>query len=202
MIRLLFKLGSIFTLLFAVCIALIRAQPYDDSELRAFLTPPEGCPAPCFIGIRPGVTRLGEAIELLRNHEWVKQLHVQDTTPRSVIWEWSGSQPSIIDEDSNGFLTARYQDGLVERISIGTTVPVGYMYLIFGKTYFTDSFQERIDGEIFVSAVYFDHYLLVSTTIDSCPVTYMRFWNAPMRFELSSTLRSMSGFSHINFACR
>ncbi len=52
--------------LFLLPVLLIRAQPYDDGGLRAFLTPPEDCPAPCFMGIRPGVTTTEEALEILK----------------------------------------------------------------------------------------------------------------------------------------
>src|SRR5690606_25048567 len=76
MFRLLLRPILLLTLLAALTIVLIRAQPYDDSDLRAFLTPPEGCPAPCFMGIRPGVTTVEEAIAILEGHEWVTNLVV------------------------------------------------------------------------------------------------------------------------------
>ncbi len=69
------KPALLFTLLFAACIGIIRAQPYDDSELRAFLTPPSGCAMPCFMGIRPGVTTADEAIAILEAHEWVSNVN-------------------------------------------------------------------------------------------------------------------------------
>jgi hypothetical protein len=42
------KLTFPLLLVFTAAILLIHLQPYDDSDLRAFLTPPDGCPAPCF----------------------------------------------------------------------------------------------------------------------------------------------------------
>ncbi len=39
--------------LFTLVLIVIHAQPYDDHELRELLLP-EGCPAPCFMGIRSG----------------------------------------------------------------------------------------------------------------------------------------------------
>jgi hypothetical protein len=84
--RLLFSSAILLTLLFAACIGIIRAQPYDNSDLSAFLTPPEGCPMPCFMGIRPGVTTVEEAIAILEAHEWI------DTVSRYEITEGLGSR--------------------------------------------------------------------------------------------------------------
>jgi len=51
----------------------MHAQPYDDHELRQLLLP-DGCPAPCFMGIRPGVTTQDEAIKILEASDWVETL--------------------------------------------------------------------------------------------------------------------------------
>ena len=77
MIRVYLTLASVLLGLLFAAAAVIRAQPYDDSELRAFLTPPEGCPAPCFMGIRPGVTTREEALTIFmairqhRSEQWM-----------------------------------------------------------------------------------------------------------------------------------
>ena len=52
MIHLYVRLTLLPVLLLTVALLLIRAQPYDDHELRALLLP-EGCPAPCFMGEDP-----------------------------------------------------------------------------------------------------------------------------------------------------
>ncbi|MBZ0280681.1 MAG: hypothetical protein K8L97_08055 [Anaerolineae bacterium] len=61
-------------LLFTGIIMIIRAQPYDDDGLHALLTPPEGCNAPCFLGVRPGETPLDEAGETLVIQPAVEQV--------------------------------------------------------------------------------------------------------------------------------
>jgi hypothetical protein len=58
------RLSLPLILLFTAALAVIRAQPYDDHELRELLLP-AGCPAPCFMGIRPGVTTVEEAVKIL-----------------------------------------------------------------------------------------------------------------------------------------
>lgn len=111
------KFGGVFTLLFTLCIALIRVQPYDDSELRAFLTPPEGCPAPCFMGIRPGVTTMEEAVAILGFYE-----------PDEPV-----SQQTY--RDNSMGLAARYtSDSIVWHVSVGDSCSPNYVYSIFSST--------------------------------------------------------------------
>ena len=43
----------IFAILFTSALLIVHAQLYDNHELRDLLLP-DGCPAPCFMGIRPG----------------------------------------------------------------------------------------------------------------------------------------------------
>ncbi len=96
-------------LIFTAALLLIHAQPYDDRDLRELLLP-EGCPAPCFMGIRPGVTTVDDAVMLLEANEWVTHEFTYDLG--SVYsWSWSGRQPAIIDAS--------------ERFRINTSTTVG-----------------------------------------------------------------------------
>lgn len=82
-------------LLTAVLI-LIHAQPYDDRQLQELLTP-ENCPAPCFMGIRPGVTTSKEALAILQRHEWVDAISViNNDNPYQIWWTWSENAPDIL----------------------------------------------------------------------------------------------------------
>src|SRR5262245_5414800 len=60
MTHLWFRLSLVLTGLFTAALLVIRVQPYDDHDLRAFLTPPYGCPTPCWMGIRPGTTPVSD----------------------------------------------------------------------------------------------------------------------------------------------
>jgi hypothetical protein len=74
MTRLLLRLSLPFTLGFAVVLLLIHAQPYDDSQLRSFLTPPTNCPIPCFMGIRTGVTRVSAGESYLQGNPQIQSI--------------------------------------------------------------------------------------------------------------------------------
>lgn len=143
MFKLLLRPAILLTLICVVPIALIRAQPYDDSELRAFLTPPDGCPMPCFMGIRPGVTTVDEAIAILEGHEWVasvgedyvklmQEISEDELPPllTTIDWEWNGAQPVWVDSTRN----ARFFDAdrEVSIVVINTLIPLGDVLLAYG----------------------------------------------------------------------
>ncbi len=115
-------------LLFTLTILLIRAQPYDDSALRTFMIPPPGCDAPCWLGVRPGVTHVDEAIRLLEAHEWVRAVRKNGAFYDLV---WSGTQPAWIDTSfSNHFRASAL---IVESIRLRTHVTVGTVFLTMGR---------------------------------------------------------------------
>jgi hypothetical protein len=82
----LLKFALALTVLLALPVLLIRARPYDDHELRTFLTP-QDCPAPCFMGIRPGETMAWDAIALLE----------ADARVREVLEDFGNTRPEVID---------------------------------------------------------------------------------------------------------
>lgn len=122
------------TLLFAACIGLVHAQPYDDHALRELFTPPDGCPMPCFMSIRPGVTTAEDAATILRAHEWVSEATVLYNRSGQIYviqWSWSGTQPRLVDTSKQAHLYAR--DNIVTSITAPTTVPFGDIWLTLGK---------------------------------------------------------------------
>ena len=146
MMRILLVSILFLTLLFAVCITLIHAQPYDDSELRAFLTPPEGCPVPCFMNIFANgylnATTVDESIVTLESHDWVGELDVTNV-PNSqkwygtISWTWSGLQPSLIDDRMPGILYLEDSSftGIATATNIGLEIrlSLGDIFMVLGK---------------------------------------------------------------------
>jgi hypothetical protein len=123
---------AVIPLFFTGILALIHAQPYDNSGLREFLLP-EGCPAPCFMGIRPGVTSATEAIRTLEISGWVSQL---ETTATSVSWSWNGKQPAFIDVLQRPYINFSKplsKDAVVIDMIIPTQFPMGSVMLLMKK---------------------------------------------------------------------
>jgi hypothetical protein len=186
----------LFTLLFMLAIIAVRAQPYDASDLRDLIMP-KSCPMPCFMGIRPGVTTVDEAVAILEESEWVDAV---DTTNLShIMWTWSSLQPDVIAAESKGVIEA-FGDKGIREIRIQTTLPIGFMYLGLGEPRATDSFPLAFSSDVGVIGLYLDRSIEVSATL-SCPVTRKKFWDAPMMLHYLSDAWQLTGFSYINYAC-
>lgn len=125
-------MGLILSLLLTGLIGLIRAQPYDDSDVDLLFAHTEHCTTPCFMGIQPGLTTTDEAIRLLNAHPWVAAVDVPAS--RSLVtvrWEWSGQQPQTIDAAVPGEIRL-FSDQRVSMIQVSTHVPLERMRLSFG----------------------------------------------------------------------
>lgn len=188
MTRPLLKITVPLTILFIIPLLLIRAQPYDDSELRAFLTPPDGCPAPCFMGIRPGVTRMEEAIAILQAHEWVAEVSITSYNRlgiEQVGWRWKSDVSPLLEPEriprSGGRLVG--DKGIVRYMELLTRIRAGEAWLILGRAQnYTTLLQLGPAGHPrppkSITVIYSDIIFIAGT---ACP--YPRnFWNA--RIEL------------------
>lgn len=132
MFRLILRPILLLTLLAVLPIFVIRVQPYDDSELRAFLTPSDGCPAPCFMGIRPGVTTIAETVAILRAHERVNEFWLDERNFVHFTWNWSGKQPALINANHTGRVRLIPGHDKVESITIDSNIRIGDLYLLLG----------------------------------------------------------------------
>lgn len=125
----LLKLALLITVLFTMLMLLIHAQPYDDMELRAFLTPPDGCPAPCFMGIQPGLTTLRDTAKHLKSNPNVTE--VQVVTYQSYELQFASGTAPV--QRARVYLMATA--GLrVERVNLyNTGLPLSRIFLGLGK---------------------------------------------------------------------
>jgi hypothetical protein len=121
--------SPILAVFFAVML-FIRAQPYDDHDLRALLMP-DDCEMPCFMGIRPGVTTVDEAMHILEASGWVKEINSQKYSSSTVFhWTWNGHRPQIIDEVGPGSVSAK--GGTITSLTIRTTMRLGDILMNYG----------------------------------------------------------------------
>jgi hypothetical protein len=180
MLRLHVRFSGLLLLLLGVLMLLIRAQPYDDHEIRALLLP-DDCTMPCFMGIRPGVTSIDDAVRLLENHAWVKQVA---RTGMSVQWFWNGREPAFLEGTIAPSLSAIISDGLdtnvVGAMYIPTHLPTGFIYLLMqNPTTF------RIDPSNTLLSISSAHYVYLSVSFGSfdvgaaiaCPTRLNNFWS-------------------------
>jgi hypothetical protein len=174
------------SLLFAALVGLIRVRPYDDQPVRSELAAPEGCEMPCFLGIQPGVTTAAEAIGILQQHPWIKQLYLdpdisQRQRPIAMWWQWSGQQPDYVASSSNGMLVST--NDIVAMIAIQTTVPYGDVWT---------TFNQPSSGTLVLSGRSLTHFAIYSEKrfevrfLLACPMRSANIWNAPVQLWLTT----------------
>ena len=185
-----FRLFSVVGIISLLLIAVVGALPADDSGLDGLFAPPSDCPIPCFLGIRPGTSRVADALHILQSHEWID-------TPRIIVsgrgqavirWDWSGQQPASIDPAYPGRLTFYWNpadeptsipdDSLVETISIQTRARVDNVQRWFGAPD-AGTAARRLDHKVEYWAVYNSPESILSlSTMLPCPIDLLDYWNA------------------------
>jgi hypothetical protein len=134
MMRLWLALFGKVGLLCALALGAIRAIPREDAALYALLAAPDGCAAPCFLGIRPGETTRTQALAILRAHPYVDQ--VEDDA-LGVSWRWKRPPQlgSLPDSSPGAPLFARidYSGEAVGSIHMETSITWGDFLLLFGS---------------------------------------------------------------------
>lgn len=200
--RMLLKVITLMFSLASLPVLLIRLQPYDDAQLRALFLP-EDCAAPCFLGIQPGVTTATQALDLLREHPWVRAGSITRRSRFNVVrieWQWNGSQPGFLRLNPNAIAVATILPGFnsdpdltaEERVITGmvifTSIPYGDVHLLLGESSNRGDYvvsRDFINAQI--SAVYPRHKLAILSQIIPCPVSAADFWNEPVLVEIGYT---------------
>jgi hypothetical protein len=178
-------------------VAVVMLIPYDDSRPISFIAAAENCTGTCILGINPGTTRVGEALEHLQSHAWVAdvELHAPGTGYGQISWLWSGQQPELIDDSHPGRMTFYWDENeinspdlhgsLVETISIYTRIRMAHLQSWFG-TPDSGTASVRPDGQLGYSAAYHRPGSTTSlSTFMPCPVNLMSYWNAHTRIAIS-----------------
>jgi hypothetical protein len=121
----LLRISILIAVLLALPIFFIRAQPYDDSELRTLLN----CPTPCFIGIRPGVTTVQAAVQILE-----AQPSFADTVGLNPPYgvRFRANHPhGLIDDSVYSYLERR--DGIIQWFRVHTNMTLGDVWAAYGQ---------------------------------------------------------------------
>lgn len=136
MFRLYVKLAVLVTAAAVLPMLLIRARPYDDSHLRALFLPPEGCPSPCLLGIRPGETSIPRAMRILNAHEWVSDAlyHFGGLTadPRFISWRWKDGEMPLVDSTLKRGHMRLNANNTIRDFTFPTYVTLGDIWLWLG----------------------------------------------------------------------
>jgi hypothetical protein len=173
-------LTVLLSLIFALAVALVH-RPCDVSALRAFLSPPEGCAAPCFMDVRLGITRAEDAITALQAHEWVGDLY-QHLDGFYLDWSWSGVQPPFINTRHIGFLGERSAlTGVYHTMTIDSTITLGEVLLVLGKPdYSFFGRAERVRSRVMIHSVYYTQLGFQADGEINCPIRLSRMLEIPV----------------------
>ena len=205
MSRLICYITVCLILLLASAMSLIRAQPYDDHTIRAILLPSD-CSAPCFMGIRPGVTQMREASALLEANPWVGSMNAYIDSGCCTIainWQWNGKQPAVLENGTNTiYFTYDPNTGIqtVQNIALHTRIPVGYAILVLGAWPSLDSGALQGLDSAYVEVFYRNQFVHMTTTA-SCPLTRWELWQEPMTLALNISSQNISGMKKMGQVC-
>ncbi len=172
MIRLLLIVTTALALASLLTLAAIILYPRaDDMAMRAFFAAPDGCSAPCFLGIRPGVTPQSDALALLRAHPWIENVV---TDGDGFSWTWNGKQPAFVSSYNNALLMGHIgvQSGIVQSIRVTTTTIWADFYTLFGPPDHVNWFTGNTPSRRFqiYDATYLDPDFEIETATQ-CPIT-------------------------------
>ncbi|MBZ0293413.1 MAG: hypothetical protein K8L99_12675 [Anaerolineae bacterium] len=177
MLRLWWHLLTRITPLALVPLLIIHLQPVGDADLRTFFLPPAGCPAPCWLGVRPGWTSVDEAVRLLENHEWITAVH---KSASFYDFEWSGRQPAWIDTDFDGHFRA--SGSVVEAIRIRTTLSNGMIFALLGSPE-TGIIYTPLNTSGLGHTVRFEINGAEISGLTRCPMRSDSFWYTPVEVQ-------------------
>jgi hypothetical protein len=132
--RLLLPLLGKIALLCVLALGAVRFQPRNDAAVHALLSAPDGCAAPCLLGIRPGETTHEQAVAVLSAHPLIDHLE-EDAT--GISWQWISAPQlgSLPDGDPSLPIFGRidFYDGRVRSIHMETSLKWGDFLLLFGE---------------------------------------------------------------------
>lgn len=130
MIAITCKLVVLLMGVFMLPMAFIHNRPYDPGLLTSLLTPPPGCPTPCFLGVRPGETTVNAAGALLRADPAMRfEIESDEFNTHSIRQriEWEYRQPN---RSLHGSMYVEYS--VVRRVTI-YDIPLAEIWLSMGQ---------------------------------------------------------------------
>lgn len=194
MLKVSVRAAFLLAVVFALPILVIRAMPYHDRINGTLIA--ENCPAPCFLGIRPGVTTMQEAVYLLQAHPWVSNgvngfssqvraaVFYDAALPRTSIGVgWTENAPVWIDPTQRGAVMV--EDREVLNVMVGTHFSLGEIILTLGEpdeTWYVTS--SSLLGRQFEYIAWYGAERMLITAEGLCPMR--DYYHLPVRIDFLS----------------
>jgi hypothetical protein len=185
MLRLYLRLTILCLLLMIAFMILIRTQRYDDRAIRQLLQT-DGCPAPCFLGIRPGITNATDAIALLRQSQWVRPetiAYMEWDKGGGAVWTWNKHASPLLGSRQSSFISS-LQNGvqIVEILHVTTLVASGDAYLTLGTSAYTATGDTGLYKQVYVAWFYPDQGISIWSNLN-CPTYNDHLWMRPISVQ-------------------
>ncbi|MCC6611826.1 MAG: hypothetical protein IT320_00030 [Anaerolineae bacterium] len=194
------RLGGLLTALFTAVILGLHARTYDDGGLRDLLLPQE-CAAPCFLGIRPGVTGLDDALAILeREHPAHEQMEIElqyrrGSFPLYRMVNWSGYL--LYPLERRGRMELTHDPALPDvpvdtlLVRVNSSLTLGDVYLSLGRPDDLSAGFWYHDLGTQVSLILHHNYAggaVEVVTRHLCGLRGVEFWKTPVLSVRYSTL--------------
>ncbi len=168
---------------FVLLIGAIRFTPRQPSEAVRFLTPPNGCPMPCWYGIRPGVTTADEALRLLLANPWNGRVVTSyyDASAGDGIITWVWNEAALAGVERFGGVRLRVRDRVVWNITLPPGIPLSDVWFAFGAPTggdWTIVNTLTSPGYRIEQALNYTGKQIVVTSRVLCPAKLIDFWRA------------------------
>jgi hypothetical protein len=191
MLRLYLRLTICFLVPVSVLLIIIRTQPYDDRAVRQLLQT-DGCTAPCFLGIRPGITTASDAIALLRDSQWVQPetiAYTESDYGGGAVWLWNKQASPLLSSHESSLVTTR-RNGvqIVDLVHITTLVASGDAYLTLGSSSYTATGDTGLRGEVYMAWFYPNQGISLWSDV-LCPARSDHIWVSPIVVQFRVTMR-------------
>ena len=175
----------------------LPAHALDLTDFQTLYAPSATCDSGCFMGVRPEVDTVRQAVDALNQHEWVggvigswqSDLFQPEVTVR---WRWSGKQPAFIDENALGTMIARTDSGgtphVVLNLQVVTRLRLPELHAAMGETPIGRTLYYESDGQIIYTIFYHHPDSRTRTGLTAelrCPTRLMAYWNTPATINYS-----------------
>ncbi len=188
MFQLAFRLALTLLILSIAAVALSHARPYDSEAVRVLLAAPADCAAPCWSGIRPGVTSAEDAVALLKANPWVDEIRPLGdhglADSNAVVWSWKGTKPFPVDEGFGGVL--HLARGVITDVTMPTLITLGDNWLLFGPaargTFMHAGYPY---SQYDIDDISYPERGLTLRLVVERPATFAHFWGARVTYIIA-----------------
>lgn len=196
MFRLTLRLALLPLLFLSAALFFVRAQPYDDQNVRSFLLS-DDCSAPCFMGIQPGVTTPQQALNQLRSTNMISYVGISEAL-ETVAWFGDKKGTTLMDDSQIQALF--YDRDKVSSIRLYTRIRLGDLLLELDPL---DTQKIAIQQTGPYNAYNINLYYLGKGYVLNATVDCHRFWTQPTSLilgESPSFIQSQARITSLNNA--